>query len=254
MTTSNAEDERSEQLAATDTELSTGPADRPSSDAITRTLVVGILTAVIGAWIATHFADQLRVAELVEHGTKYRGTSLRIDLATRNAAVAYGLIGGILSLSLGVIARSLRGRFSVPRGLAAGLTGLVLGTLFGATSSYGLTPAYFSRMEKADINLSILIHLGIWVAVGAASGIAFGVGYGTRKVLMGSLIGGMIGAALATLLFDIGGAFFPLAHTERPLSVVAGTRLAGAAVLCLFIVIGIVVVAFQNTSRNAKRT
>ncbi len=254
MTTSNAEDEPREQLAARVTELSAGPADRPSSAAVARTLVVGILIAVAGAWIAMQFADRLRVLELVEHGEKFRGTTFRIDLATRNAAVAYGLVGGILSLSLGVIAGSLLGRFSVPRLLAAGLTGLVLGTLLGATSSYALTPAYFSRMEKADINLSILIHMGIWVAVGAAAGIAFGVGYGTRKVLVGSLIGGMIGAALATLFFDIGGAFFPLARTERPLSVEAGTRLAGAALLCLFIVVGIMVVAFQNTPAKAKRT
>ena len=72
--------------------------------------------------------------------------------------------------------------------------------------------------EKPDLSLSILIHLGIWGAVGAAAGIAFGLGYGTRKVMVGSLIGGMIGAAMATLFFDIGGAFVPMAHTERPFS------------------------------------
>jgi hypothetical protein len=254
MTISDAENEPSEPVATAVTELSAGLADRPSSAAIARTLVFGILIAVAVAWIAMQFADRFRVPELVEHGTVYRGTSLRIDLATRNAAVAYGLVGGILSLSLGLLASSLYARCSVPRVLAAGLTGFVLGILFGATSSYGLTPAYFSRMEKADINLSILIHLGIWVAVGAAAGLAFGVGYGTRKVLVGSLIGGIIGAAAATLFFDIGGAFFPLAHTERPLSVEASTRLAGAAVLCLFTVVGIIVVAFQNKPTKAKQT
>ena len=91
------------------------------------------------------------------------------------------------------------------------------------------------------------------MAIGAAAGIAFGAGYGTRKVWVGSLIEGMLGAALATLFFDISGAFLPLAHTERPLSEVAGTRLAAAALLGLFIVVGIMVVAFQDTPAKAKR-
>ena len=52
MTTSNKEDERSEQLAATGTEPVAGPADRPSSAAIARTLTVAIFMAVAGAWIA----------------------------------------------------------------------------------------------------------------------------------------------------------------------------------------------------------
>ena len=61
MSTYNAEDARGEQLAATGTELSAEHAARPSSAAIARTLIVGILIAVAGAWIGTHFADRLRV-------------------------------------------------------------------------------------------------------------------------------------------------------------------------------------------------
>src|SRR4051812_23944095 len=102
MTTPSGQHEQSDQGAATDSDLPAGLVDPPGSAAVTRTLVVGILMAIAGAWIATQFADRLRVLENVEHGARYRGTSLRIDLATRNAAVAYGLIGGILSLGLGV--------------------------------------------------------------------------------------------------------------------------------------------------------
>jgi hypothetical protein len=107
-------------------------------------------------------------------------------------------------------------------------------------------------METADVTLSLLIHMGIWMAMGAAAGAAIGIGSGSRDVLVRSLVGGITGAAPGTILFDMSGAFVPLAHTERPLSVEAGTRLAANRVLCLCVAIGIVVVASQ-TRRVASR-
>jgi hypothetical protein len=186
----------------------------------------------------------------VEQGEKRRGafegTRLVIKNAAQNAAVAYALLGAILSLSLAITAGCFLPRFSFSRILSAGLAGIALGGLFGSASSYALTPLYFNRLETADITLSMLIHLAIWSAVGAAAGVAFGIGCGTRKVFAGSLTGGITGGALATLLFDICGAFFPLAHTERPLAELADTRLTAAAVLSVFVVFGTVIVALQE--------
>jgi len=218
-----------------------------------KALIVGIFVAVAGAWIAANLADWFRIIENVEHGVKFRGTILEIGRAAQNSAVAYALLGAILSLILGVTAGCVLGRFSIPRVLAAGLAGVVLGASFGAASSYALTPIYFHRMGTADVTLSLLIHLGIWTAVGAASGVAFGVGSGSRDVLVRSLVGGITGAALGTLLFDISGAFLPLARTERPLSEEAGTRLAANIVLCLCVASGIVVVASQKTRVTANK-
>jgi MFS family permease len=254
MDDSRAKGEGRERPPAMEAELNFGPVAGPSSAAITRTLVVGILLAIAGAWIASTVADRFRGVENVEHGVKYRGTHLSIETATRNAAVAYGLLAAVLSLSLGVIAGCLLGRCSMPRVLIAGLAGIVLGASFGAASSYVLTPIYFSRMETADITLTMLIHLGIWTAVGAASGFAFAIGSGSRERFVGSIIGGMAGAALAAVLFDVCGAFLPLAHTERPLAEEARTRLAAALVQSLFIVVGIVVVAYQKPPAAVKRT
>jgi hypothetical protein len=253
MDVSSAEDEGRKRLAATEAGLDSGPAARPSSAAIMRTLIVGILLALAGAWITSIVADRFRGIENVEHGTKYRGTHLSIETATRNAAVAYGLLGAILASSLGVTAGCLLGRFSIPRALTAGLAGIVAGASVGAASSYVLTPIYFNRLGTADITLTMLIHMGIWTAVGAASGIAFAIGSGARKGFVGSLIGGMTGAASAAVLFDVCGAFLPLAHTERPLAEEARTRLAAALLQSLFIVVGIVVVASQKPPDTAKR-
>jgi MFS family permease len=260
MNATNVEDEGKERLIATDAKIDSVPAVTPSPAANVKVLIVGILLVVVGAWIAANLADRLRFIENVESGVKLPGRRLEshakrlnIGLATQNAAVAYALVGAILSLILGVTAGCFQGRFSIPRVLAAGLVGIVLGASFGAASSYGLTPIYFHRLETADVTLTLLIHLGIWTAVGAASGVAFGVGSRSRDVLVRSLVGGITGAALGTLLFDIFGAFLPLARTERPLSEEAGTRLAANIVLCLCVAIGIVVVASQTRRVAANK-
>ena len=76
---------------------------------------------------------------------------------------------------------------------------------------------------------------------------------GSRDVLVRSLAGGIVGAAVGTLLYDVSGAFLPLAHTERPLSEEAGTRLAANIAICLCVVTGIVVVACQKTPVRANK-
>jgi hypothetical protein len=243
MDASRAEHEAEERPAETAAGIDRAPGAGPGRAAILKTLIAGILLALVGAWISSTVADRLRGIENVEHGAKYRGTRLSIETATRNAAVANGLLGAILSLSLGVTAGGLRGRFSIARALAAGVAGIALGALLGAGSSYVLTPLYFQRLETADITLTILIHMGIWTAVGAAAGIAFAVGAAAPKR-----------AALAALVFDVGGAFFPLAHTERPLAEEGPTRLAAAVLQSLFIVVGVIVVASQKPSPKVKRT
>jgi MFS family permease len=220
-----------------------------------RTLIIGVLMAVAGAWIASTLADRFRVLENVEQGVRrrgeFRGTVLVIGNAARNAAVAYGLLGGILSLSLAATASCSLPRFSSGRILAAGLAGVVLGGLLGAVTSYAVTPLYFHRLGTADITLSLLVHLAIWSAIGAAAGVAFGVGRGNRGGLAGSLVGGIAGGALAALLFDVCGAFFPLAHTERPLAEPAETRLAAAALLSVSVVLVTVTVALQERRPRA---
>jgi MFS family permease len=254
MNASIADDDGREQPIATNAKIDSATAPTPSPAANVKVLIAGILLAVAGAWIAANLADRLRLAEKVERGVKYAGkvgdlhsTTLDVGRATRNAATAYALVGGILSLILGVIAGCFLGPLSNPRVFAAGIVGSVLGSSLGAASSYALTPIYFHRMGTADVTLSLLIHLGIWTTLGAAAGVAFGVGSGSRDVLVRSLLGGITGAALGTLLFDISGAFFPLARTERPLSEEAGTRLAANIVLCLCVVSGVVIVALQKT-------
>ena len=205
--------------------------------------------------VAWKMGDAFRVAEIVDLDEFYGGVELSVSLATRNGVVSYAILRRDPVARPWCVGR-LAGGTSVefpasfwPDSLASysELAG-------GAASSYALFPIYFSRMATADITLSILIHLGIWTAVGAASGVAFGIGSGSRRVFAQSLVGGITGGALGTLLFDMSGAFFPLAHTERPLAEAAGTRLAGDLLLSLCVAVGIVIVACQRPPVTATKT
>jgi hypothetical protein len=281
MSPSETEDGSKEQLEPVDGRSGATPSSETSFAPFTKTLVAALVVALGAGIVAWSLANTFRVAEYQkeEYGRPGEGNvrdgvatanaprskfvsadrPVRISLvetkvfATRNGVVGYATLGAILSLGLGVTAGLLSGRRSISLVLLAGLTGLVLGACLGAASSYVLIPVYFGNLETADLTFSLLIHLGIWTLLGAASGVAFGIGSGSRDVFVRSIIGGVTGAALATLLFDVSGAFFPLAHTERPLAEEAGTRLAGTVLLGLCIAVGIVVVAGQRPRIPANK-
>jgi hypothetical protein len=211
-----------------------------------RSLLVALVVAVIAAVLAWSLTDRLRVTEVVQSVGKFGGAQLSVPRATRNGAVASAILGAILSIGLGVTSGLLVGHRSSSRVVQAGLAGLVLGAAGGAAGSYALHPLYYNHMDAVDLRQAMLIHLGVWTAIGAAAGIAFGIGSGRRDIFIRSLAGGITGAILGTLLFDVAGAFFPVAHTERPLAEEAGTRLAANLLLSACVAIGIVVVAAQR--------
>jgi hypothetical protein len=254
MNASEAEDGAKTQLEPVDGHGDVMRSREASSIPVAKTLVASLVVALAAGVVAWSLSDRFRVVEIVDEADFWGGAELSITRATQNGVVGYAILGSILSLGLGVTAGLLNGRRSILRVFLAGLAGAVLGAFGGAASSYGLMPIYFSHLETADLTLSMLIHLGIWTAVGAASGVAFGIGSGSRAVFVQSLIGGIAGAALGTTLFDLSGAFFPLAHTERPLGEEAGTRLAGYILLGLCIAVGIVVVASQKPRVAANKT
>ncbi len=274
MSPSETEDGSKEQLEPVDGRSGATPSSETSFAPFTKTLVAALVVALGAGIVAWSLANSFRVAEYQkeEYGrpgegnvrdgaadanpalSKSQSSNRPVVIsaveakvfATQNGVIGYAILGAILALGLGVTAGLLNGRRSISLVFLAGVTGLVLGACGGAVSSYVLIPVYFANLESADVTFSILIHLGIWTVLGAASGVAIAIGTGSRRAFIPCLVGGITGAALATLLFDVSGAFFPLAHTERPLAEEAGTRLAGTVLLGLCVAVGIVVVASQR--------
>jgi hypothetical protein len=112
------------------------------------------------------------------------------------------------------------------------LAAAALGGLTGALAGF-LMPRvvldWYNRAEArsaGDLTRSVLMHLGLWVPLGAAAGLGFGVGRTERKRWGITLVGGAVGVAIGTLGYDLLGAFFfPLAETGKPISEAWATRL-----------------------------
>jgi hypothetical protein len=252
MTASETDDRAKQQSELSSGVSESAPTAQPSSGPGLKTLALALIVSLavsVGAWA---LAESFRNAE-TGGGTKGGRTAIPVSVyATQNGIMSYGILGAALALTLGVVGTLVYGSRSIPLALLAGVTGLVVGGAGGAASSYFLFPIYYANERTADVTLSMVVHLGIWAVIGAATGLAFGIGTGNRAVLLRSLIGGIVGAALATLLFDIAGAFFPMAHTERPLSQDAITRFAAVVLFSLFIVGWLIVTAFQKPRAVAK--
>ena len=107
------------------------------------------------------------------------------------------------------------------------MTGLLLGGGVGAGLSRLILPIYYEHSAGGELTYSLMVHGGIWVAVGAAAGLAFGIGLGGWS----DAIRGMSGRAgcaalLAAVIYEFaGGILFPQALTDRPISQTWETRL-----------------------------
>jgi hypothetical protein len=115
---------------------------------------------------------------------------------------------------------------------AAGLLGLVLGAAAGAGMSLALLPPYNAyrgqHPDEAshDLVFPLLVHLGVWSAVGAVGGLALGIGLGMRGALPRVVLGGLVGAAVAAAAYVLIGALaFPSASTAQGVSATWETRL-----------------------------
>lgn len=254
MNSSDIQNRTNDQPGLGGAQLSESAASRPSPFPLFTTLIACMTIALAAGFIAWGVSEKLRVREIVRLDVKVGGTTLSPPRAMRNGAVAYGILGGLLGLGLGVISSALVARKPTSKIALAGLSGLALGSIAGAASSYALFPPYFSDLEKTDLTLSFLIHVGIWGAIGAGVGLAFAFGLADRSRLAQSLVGGIFGGAIGAVILDLVGSFFPLAHTERPLSEESATRLVAALLLAVFVAVGTVFVASQEARRPAKTT
>jgi hypothetical protein len=162
-----------------------------------------------------------------------------------NGALAFGALGGLLGLALGIAGGLIRR--STQWVVLGALVGLILGTAAGALPSLGLMPwSWRHRNDDPSATLlltPLLVHLGLWSAIGLAAGLAFGVGSGTSKPsrYFEMALAGLVGAMLGTFVFEMVGAFvFPMDRTVEPFSATAGTRLLARLCVAGFIGLGAV--------------
>ncbi|MGC8641509.1 MAG: hypothetical protein ACP5XB_16715 [Isosphaeraceae bacterium] len=243
----------SEASSNASSEKGTSPASAARNGGHDRSLKPSLGLAVLAAPLAAAAAWGLgesglfefrpAIANLNMMGHPYRDASPQTRETARleGASCVLGTFGALLGAGMGLVG----GRASRSPGrtlLAAGL-GLLAGALAGAAPLWFVIPAYnrAEELTSGDLTRSLLMHWGLWTALGAAAGFALGIGLGKRGKFMTALCGGIAGVVVGTFVYEfLGGALFPLAETGKPFSDTATTRLLALLFVAVFSATGAV--------------
>jgi len=206
-------------------------------------LAAGIATG-IAAWLAGELAHDFfrpRLYEIQALGLKAMKPS-RESLSAANLAngtLVDVLLGGMIGLIFGY-AGGLACR-SPWRGIKVGIPCLLAGALIAAVGSIVLIPL-LSRGPIPDTNdllTPILIHGGIWMAIGAVGGTAFAWGMNLRRQIPIAAGAACVGGFLASVLYHlIDAGCFPDSDPTEPISHSSLVRFLSMALPALFIAVG----------------
>jgi hypothetical protein len=146
-----------------------------------------------------------------------QGKAMRIG-EQKKAAAAYGLLGALLGLTLGLIGGLAVG--SPRSGFVSAVIGITVGAAAGAGISFAAVPVFF-RYQDPEFGGFLglfLTHAAIFAGVGAAAGLALGYGLGDRPALGRALFGGLLGGLVGTFVFEtVNSLAFPLMRTFEPI-------------------------------------
>jgi hypothetical protein len=221
-------------------------------------LAAGVVAGLV-AWLAgesVHGAFQPQVFEVkVALTTFIQPTNASLNAAdVKNATLVFTILGGVTGLAMG-IAGGLAGR-SLRRSVLVGLGGLLAGGLVGALVSMGLLPFFFRRVvpDPNDLMSPILIHAGIWMAIGTVGGLAFAIGMRCWQCIFNATAGGCLGALLATLVFHgLSEAFFADSGSTAPVATSALARLLAVFLITVLIACGAARGALSLHGRKSSR-
>lgn len=150
----------------------------------------------------------------------------------RTAARAFGVLGALTGLLLGLLAGASTAPRSRRLSALAGGFGLVAGGLAGAGAAW-LAPTAFAGWRAAspdDLMASLLLHAACGLPIGAVGGLA--LGFGDRDRALRGLAGGLAGALAATVLYEIlGASVFPMDATGDLISKTPASRLLARLLL-----------------------
>jgi hypothetical protein len=216
----------------------------PTGRLVAVALVAGVLAGVlawgIGERVYGIFVPPSEVIRMA--GQTVRRISFEDQAAadTKNAALAFAALGGVLGVFLGAAGGIVRkSALGVVKGA---ITGLVLGAAVTTGATWGLLRIYFRALERSqeamshDLLLPLLIHSGIWATAGLAGGVALAIGLGVSwPRLYNAALGGLIGAALGAVVYEVVGAVvLPGDRTAEPVAVTWQGRILARFLVAVF--------------------
>ena len=159
----------------------------------------------------------------------------------KNATLAFAFLGCLTGLAMG-FAGGVAGRSPV-RGMVVGVAAMLLGGLIAAGTSLVLLPAFFRQLvpDPSDLLTPIMIHGGIWGAIGALGGLAFAIGMGRGRRVVDAIIGACFGTLLATIVFHFSGEMlFPNSRSFDALATLPIVRLMAMVSVSVLLAVGAV--------------
>ncbi len=226
-------------------------------------IVSGLLAGLLG-WSSgdaasryLHWEAHVRAGQNPAPGRPDRQVSMLLGEARNaaernNTALAMGALGGMLGLLFGAGAGLSRG--SITRIVRGGTTGLLLGCLVGAIVPYMLVPLFYRSMSNPpNPALPLIIHTGMYAAIGAIGGIAFGMGFIGWRAAGRGLLAGAMGAVLGSLVYNIlHTTFMPLEWDYSPMPGKTATRLLAHLCVSLLSVICVVAALYPQTQVHPR--
>jgi hypothetical protein len=229
-------DPRTSEVPATDRKGASNASSTPTAGwlvplALGAGLLAGVASWFVGELVLHVFVPPYEAQHVMGQTIMKASFKDRSAAETKNATLAFAVLGGLLGATLGMAGGIARR--STKAGMGSSALGLVLGAVLGAGTSLALLPLYFRALDKAqeelsrDLTLPLLVHGGIWAACGLAGGVAFAIGLGAGRIrLVKAAVGGIIGAVLGAALYELIGAIaFPQDNTSSPQATIWIARL-----------------------------
>jgi len=158
----------------------------------------------------------------------------------KNATLVFSILGGMTGLAMG-LAGGLAVH-SLARGLKVGVVALGAGGLVGALVSLALVPLFYRELipDTNDLLLPVLIHGGIWTAIGAVGGIALAVAMRkSKRQFADAIAGACFGAVLATIFYHaLAAAAFPDAKSTEVMANTPIVRFLAMSLVPIMVSIG----------------
>jgi hypothetical protein len=246
------------QASAHQVTMAAGSRPRPNPQVCAIALAFGFI-AGLSAWVGgelTYGLFRPRLLPTVVMGVSTLQPSAQTLHAadSKNGALAFGLLGCLTGLAMG-IGGGVAGRAPL-RGVVVGVGAMILGGLVGAGASLALIPFFFQGLvpDPSDLLTPVMVHAGIWGAIGAVGGLAFAIGMSRWRQLPDAIIGACIGSALATILFHCcGEMLFPESSSTQPLASWSTVRLMAMLLVSLAVALGAVWGTISRSSAESTR-
>jgi hypothetical protein len=204
-------------------------------------IAAGLLSWGGGELAQGAFKPRLHKVTLLDGSTMMLPSAVSTNVAEfKNATLAFAILGCILGLAMGFAGGIAGGNFA--RGVVVGLGAQAAGGLVGTLASLALLQLFYRSYvrDTNDLLSPILIHGGIWAAIGAVAALAFGLGMGCapRRLLVAAL-DACVGAFLAAILFQLLGASqFPESGSADPVANSPFVRLVAMLLVTCLVALG----------------